>query len=269
MPDVSLLVDLMHKFAWLGNWFFLLLAFIESAPFVGMLIPGATLISVGGFLAAQGLLNAWDIIIFATIGAILGDFFSYSLGRWGGDWIYKHKIVNQKMLDHGEEFFRSHGSKSIFFGRFFGPVRAIVPFIAGMSRMKQRDFVFWNVLSAIGWAFLNVFAGYFSGTVFAYIVKKWSDRLTIILLVILLISLVYWLIKKNDKSIARGFKSASIKFNTALNTYSWFIKLRSKYIFIQDFYKENKRVEEKIFGGVLISTTLIILYIITLILDVF
>ena len=96
MPDINLLLNLLKEFAWLGNWLFFTLAFIESAPFVGMFIPGATLISVGGFLASQDVLNTWDIIIFATVGAIIGDFFSYSLGRWGGTWIKDKKIKTIK-----------------------------------------------------------------------------------------------------------------------------------------------------------------------------
>ena len=92
MPDTSTLSNLLIQFAWLGDWLFFTLAFIESAPFIGVFIPGATLVSVGGFLASQGLLSTWHIIIFATIGAIIGDFFSYSLGRWGGAWIKSKKI---------------------------------------------------------------------------------------------------------------------------------------------------------------------------------
>lgn len=98
MPDLNLLLSLLTKFAWLGNWLFFILAFIESAPFIGLVIPGATLIFVGGFLAAQGYLNTWDIIIFASIGAICGDFFSYSLGRWGGDFIKEKKILDRKSV---------------------------------------------------------------------------------------------------------------------------------------------------------------------------
>ena len=132
MPDVALLTHLLIKFAWLGDWLFLVLAFIESAPVIGVFIPGATLISVGGFLASQGILNVWDIIIFASVGAILGDFFSYSLGRWGGEWIKRKKLINRTLIHHGEKFFAKYGNKSIFWGRFFGPIRALITFIAGL-----------------------------------------------------------------------------------------------------------------------------------------
>lgn len=269
MPDTTLLSNLLIQFVWLGDWFFFTLAFIESAPFVGVFIPGATFISIGGFLASQDLLNAWDIIIFATLGAIIGDFFSYSLGRWGGVWIKSKKIFNQKILDHGEEFFKRHGNKSIFWGRFFGPIRAIIPFVAGLSKMKRGPFIFWNILSAFCWAVLNVFLGYFSGTLVVSIFRKWSSSLTLILVVVSIVALAYWLIKKRGESIVASFRTSSLNFARYLHNQSWFKKLIARYIFITDFFNERKHVEEKLFGSLLIFSFLIVIYLLSIILDVF
>lgn len=269
MPDITFLSDILIKFAWLGNWIFFILAFVESAPFVGVFIPGATLVYVGGFLASQGLLNVWDILIFATLGAIVGDFFSYSIGRWGGDWVKRKKIINQNILDIGENFFNKYGHTSIFWGRFFGPVRAIIPFIAGLSRMKTRPFVFWNILSAIGWAMFNVFLGYFSGTIIVSIFKKWSGRLSIIIVIALVIFLIYWIIKKRGESIREHFHNKSINFTKRVHTYTWFQKLSVRFPVIPYFFNERKNAEKKFFGGFLISIFLLIIYLLIIILDVF
>ncbi|MFZ4648080.1 MAG: DedA family protein [Patescibacteria group bacterium] len=269
MPDLNLLFDLLTKFSWLGNWLFFILAFTESAPFVGLFIPGATLISVGGFLAAQGLLNAWDIIIFATVGAIFGDLFSYFLGLWGGNWIKNKKIINQKLLKHGEDFFAEYGNKSVFFGRFFGPVRAVIPFIAGLAKMEQRPFIFWNIISAIAWAILNVFLGYFSGTLIGLIFKKWSGRLSIILIITLITVLIYWLTKKHGQNVIDSFRINSVKFTEAVSSYQWFKKLNRRYPFISEFFKESRYAEEKLFGGSIIFTSLILTYLLIILLDVF
>jgi undecaprenyl-diphosphatase len=267
MPDLSILLNLLTQFSWLGNWLFLFLAFIESAPFVGMFIPGATLISIGGFLAAQGYLKTWDLIIFATVGAILGDFFSYSLGRFGGDWIKSHKIINQRLLYHGEIFFQHHGNKSVFLGRFFGPIRAVIPFIAGLSKMKQRPFIFWNILSAIGWAILNVSLGYFSGTIFAIIFNKWSGRVSLAIIIILAIISIYWITKNKGKSIITYFRLSSLNFNNKLHSYLWFNKLNRKYPLINEFFTETKYVSEKLFGGIIIFIFLTSVYILIEILN--
>lgn len=269
MPDINLLTNLLIKFAWLGNWLFFTLALIESAPFIGVFIPGSTLISIGGFLASQGLLNVWDLVIFSTLGAILGDFLSYSLGRWGGKWINDKRIINQKLLKHGEKFFHKYGNTSIFWGRFFGPLRAIIPFIAGVSKMKQRPFIFWNIVSAICWAFLNVFAGYFSGTLILSILKKWSSGMSMILILVLTIATFYWIVKKKGQSLKTSFQTNSLNFIEYLSGKKWFRKIVSRYHFINDFFNESKNPAEKIFGGFIIFSFLISVYILVLILDVF
>jgi membrane protein DedA with SNARE-associated domain len=273
MPDINHLLNLLTKFAWLGDWLFLILAFIESAPFIGLVIPGATFITIGGFLASQGYLNVFDIIIFATIGAILGDFFSYFLGRWSGDWIKRKRIINQTILRHGENFFKRHGDKSVFLGRFFGPIRAVIPFIAGLSKMKVRPFIFWNILSSIGWAILNVLLGYFSGTLIVAIFNKWANNfraihLGLILTILLGIYIFYLIIKHQGQSIVTYFKTTSLIFVTRLNNYSWFKKLTSKYSIINDFLIETKYAPEKLFGSVCIFVFLTFLYLLAEVIEV-
>jgi membrane protein DedA with SNARE-associated domain len=66
-------------------------------------------------------------------------------------------------LQRGEAFFRRHGNKSVFLGRFMGPIRGIIPFIAGLLAMDKRAFLLWNVLSGVLWATAHVLAGYFLG----------------------------------------------------------------------------------------------------------
>lgn len=267
--DTGLLLDLLQRFEWLGNWLFFVLAFVESAPFVGVFVPGATLISVGGFLASQGYLHTWKIVIFAGLGAIVGDFFSYSMGRWGGDFIKRKGAQDKKLIRHGEAFFKKHGNKSIFLGRFFGPIRAIIPFIAGLSKMKRRPFIFWNFVSAIGWAMLNVFLGYFSGTLVSTIFRRWSKGLTLMLIILFIVAIAYWIIKKKGQSIRASFKEDSLRFRSFLNNKSWFRKFIGRYPIIKTFFEEYKNANEKLFGGTLIVSFLIITYILVLILDIF
>lgn len=269
MPNVDLLINFLNNFSWLGNWLFFLLAFVESAPFMGLFVPGATLVSVGGFLSSQHYLNAWNIILFASLGAIVGDFTSYGMGRWGGDWVKRKKIIKPSILRLGENFFNKYGSRSVFFGRFFGPVRAIIPFVAGMAKMKKRQFVFCNILSGIAWAALNVFLGYFSGTLIVSIFKKWSGTLGIILASILVILIIYWLLKKRGESMVKYFKANSVKFVLSIQEYDWFKKLTLRYPVIEIFLSEAKHAKEKLFGSVLIFTFLLVTYLLIIILDVF
>src|SRR4051812_15760503 len=124
------------------------LAFGESLVLFGMLVPGtAVLLVVGGFTGAGGI-DAWPGLIGGAVGAALGDAVSFYLGvalgrkalsRWPFS-RYREAVVRTRL------FFRRYGFATVFGGRFFGPIRATVPLVAGMMGMSARRFQFANVL---------------------------------------------------------------------------------------------------------------------------
>ena len=129
----------------IGYWLVLFVSFIESLAFVGEFVPGGVFVIFAGFLSAQGYFDLGDLIWFAAIGSILGDNLSYWLGSKGMRFFRnKNRILKLSHLEKGELFFKKHGEKSILLGRFIGPLRPIVPFVAGLFKMRQRTFLFWN-----------------------------------------------------------------------------------------------------------------------------
>jgi membrane protein DedA with SNARE-associated domain len=125
------------------------------------LFPGTSILIVAGTLMSAGSLPYWPVLAGAIIGAVLGDSVSFWLGRrYGGGlcrvWPFTR---NPDLLPSGMRFFAKHGGKSVFIGRFFGPVRAVVPLAAGVLRMPRGLFWLANVTSAIVWAPMLVFAG--------------------------------------------------------------------------------------------------------------
>ncbi|MGH7092958.1 MAG: DedA family protein [Stellaceae bacterium] len=141
-------------------------AFGESFVFVSLLFPGTTLLIAAGTLASQGTLPYWPVLIGAVAGASLGDWVSYRLGRrFGGAvarlWPFSR---NPDMLPSGIRFFHRHGGKSVFIGRFFGPLRAVIPLAAGIMQMPGGWFGAANVGSALVWAPILLFAGDMIGT---------------------------------------------------------------------------------------------------------
>lgn len=136
-------------------------SFGESFAFLGLLFPGTSILIVAGTLMSAGSLPYWPVLAGAIIGAVLGDSASFWLGRrYGGGlcrvWPFTR---NPDLLPSGMRFFAKHGGKSVFIGRFFGPVRAVVPLAAGVLRMPRGLFWLANVTSAIVWAPMLVFAG--------------------------------------------------------------------------------------------------------------
>ena len=166
-----------HIGVW-GYWLVLFLSFAESVVLVGEVIPGSTLLIFIGFLSAQGILDIGDLIWFAAIGAILGDGLSYYLGTKGTNFFRnENRFLKTTHLERGQRFFKKHGDKSIFLGRFVGFLRPIVPFVAGLSEMDLKRFLFWNITSAFLWAASHLLLGYFFGSAFAAI-ETWGTRVS-------------------------------------------------------------------------------------------
>lgn len=131
-----------------------LLAFAESMAVISLLVPATViLLGIGGLVAAAGI-DFWPIWAAAALGAILGDCVSYWLGFYyhreiAGMWPMRR---HPHLLERGHAFFRRWGAASVFLGRFFGPLRCVMPLVAGVCAMRQVPFQVANVTSGLVWA---------------------------------------------------------------------------------------------------------------------
>jgi membrane protein DedA with SNARE-associated domain len=136
-------------------------AFGESFVFLSFLFPGTSLLVAAGALLPDGTLPALPVLAAAILGAVLGDAVSFWVGRRFGDrlphiWPFSRR---PDLLPGGIRFFERHGGKSVFLGRFLGPMRAVVPLAAGLLRMPSGRFWVANVSSALLWAPMLLYAG--------------------------------------------------------------------------------------------------------------
>jgi membrane protein DedA with SNARE-associated domain len=138
-----------------------LVAFAESMALIGVLVPGVVLMFGFGALIGTGVLPFWPVVSAAILGAIAGDGLSYWLGKH-----YQQQISglwplsrHPEMLANGRAFFQRHGGKSVLLGRFFGPVRAVIPLVAGMLRMPSGRFLLSNIASALAWGPIYLLPG--------------------------------------------------------------------------------------------------------------
>ena len=144
--------------AWAGPVMFVV-TFGESFVGLSLLFPGTTIMVIAGTLVnwpfnPHGVLNAWPLLIGGFFGAVLGDAISFWLGRHFGRYLEKHWyfVRNPDLLPRGYRFFARFGTASVFVGRFFGPVRAAIPLVAGIMEMGWRQFWVANIGSALIWA---------------------------------------------------------------------------------------------------------------------
>ena len=165
-----------------------LISCAESLAIVGSIIPGSLTMTAIGMLAGSGVMPLDLTLCFAALGAMAGDGLSYLLGyvfsdRLSSIWPFTRY---PNMMHYGQEFFARHGGKSVLIGRFVGPLRSIIPVIAGMMKMPQLHFFFSNLLSAIGWALLYIMPGYLIGTASHQLSSASAKRLVIFIIVFLL-----------------------------------------------------------------------------------
>jgi len=227
---------IISHFAWLGPWFFFLGATAEALPIIGTFLPGATIVTRGGFAAAHGYFSLRDVLIFSIAGAISGDTIAYYTGVYGGTYIRRKKILNDVLLQKGENFFHKYGNQSLLWGRFIGPIRSIMPFLAGLAKVKSRTFWTWNIISGIIWGFFYVLLGHFSGNLFGVIVKRWNHRLTWLSIILILTAIIAWLITHHGESIKQYFINKSANFAKYVQSLKVIKKLEQKYPALSEFF---------------------------------
>jgi len=199
MDTVSLptLFDWLQQNPLISLVFVFLVACGESLAVVGLIVPGALLMVGFGALIALDYLAFGPTVIAAMLGAIVGDGISYWLGvkynrNLAGIWPFTRY---PDLLNRGELFFQRHGGKSVMLGRFFGPLRPIIPAIAGMLHMPMRQFFLINILSALVWAPLYLLPGIIFGASLE-LASEFAGRFTLLLAGLVFgLWLIVWLIR--------------------------------------------------------------------------
>lgn len=148
-----------------GLFITFLIALTESLAVIGSIIPGSVTMTAIGILAGSGCMRIDLTLLAATLGAIAGDSLSYLLGYYFRDSLMHIWPFSRypNWLHYGKNYFARHGGKSVLIGRFVGPLRSIIPVIAGMLNMSHWRFFTANAISAVGWALLYVLPGILIG----------------------------------------------------------------------------------------------------------
>lgn len=147
-----------------GYWAVFLGISLENA---GVPLPGETLTLVGGFLAGEGELDYWLVLLCATGGAILGDNFGYWIGKWGGFPLLlrvgKLLHISEEQLQRLRDQFSNNAAKAVFLGRFVALLRIFAGPLAGISEMPYGKFFVCNAAGASVWASVMVSLSFFVG----------------------------------------------------------------------------------------------------------
>ena len=149
---------------WLGLAIFLL-ACLECLAIVGLLVPGTVLLFAVAALAGNGALGLSETLLLAFFGGMLGDCLSYALGRYFHQDIGRLPILRNhpQWLSSAHSYFLRYGVTSLLIGRFIGPLRPMLPMIAGMFDMPFARFFIVSLLAGAGWSVAYMLPGWATG----------------------------------------------------------------------------------------------------------
>jgi membrane protein DedA with SNARE-associated domain len=153
-----------HLLTSVGLGLLFVLIMLESA---GIPLPGETALIAAGLLAAKGRYEIWEVIVIAAAAAIVGDNLGYWVARiWGlrlMDRFERLRRFGDRALPPAERFFKAHGGKTVFIGRFVAILRFTAAWMAGATKMDWWRFFFWNAAGGICWAVGVGLLAYYGG----------------------------------------------------------------------------------------------------------
>ena len=174
-----------------GPWIYALLfvvIFAETGLVVFPFLPGDSVLFIAGTVVATAGLNVEVLVALLITAAILGDSLNYAVGHYIGPRVYDKpdsRWFKQDHLRRTQGFYDRYGGVTIIIGRFVPIIRTFAPFLAGVAGMTYRKFLSYNVIGAVLWISVLVYAGYLFGNI------PWvRQNLTLIVLGIVFVSLL-------------------------------------------------------------------------------
>ena len=176
--------------------------------------PSEVVIPPAAFVAGQPesvlcvtgnyLLDVLFIVLFGTLGAMIGAIINYGLSVWLGRLIiYKFAdsklghlcLLSSEKIEKAEAYFREKGNVSTFIGRFIPGIRQLISIPAGLSRMHFGAFLWWTFLGAFIWNCILATLGYVAAGQMD-LIKKYSHELSVAILVLFGVGIVYLVVKR-------------------------------------------------------------------------
>lgn len=215
----SHIIHSMHTYLYahphVGLAFAFTVAFLESLPVLGTIMPGAITMTIVGWMMGSGLISPSIALALTTLGAASGDIIGFYLGKRYRLTIHHIWPFSRypKILAHGEAFFTQHGGKSIVIGRFVGPARSTVPLVAGVMELGWARFLIAMLPTAFLWSIVYTLPGVILGAFSTEIPPSLLTEYMLMGLAIIVAGwALFWLIQRFFTNIQHGY-------HTVIDTY--------------------------------------------------
>jgi membrane protein DedA with SNARE-associated domain len=175
------------------------IVFLEDAVFVGFVVPGETVALLGGVAASLGHVPFAAVLVVVVVAAIIGDSVGFEVGRHLGGRVVRLRAFDRHRgrIGQAQDFLGRRGGSAVFLGRWTAFLRAVMPALAGMSKMHYPTFLAWNAAGGIAWGSVVVTAGYLAGRSYAR-VETWLGRgAAVAVAVIAVAALVVWQVRRH------------------------------------------------------------------------
>ncbi|MEU5993149.1 DedA family protein [Spirillospora sp. NPDC047418] len=174
------------------------LVFCEDALFFGFVLPGEAAVVLGGVLAGQDRVSIAWLCAVVVLAAIVGDFVGYLIGRRAGPAILDSRPLrpHRDRVDKARDLIRRRGGVAVFLGRFIAFFRAIMPALAGMSRMPRHVFLLFNAAGGLLWGVGFALLGYFAGNAYSRIEHDAGRAAAIVIACVAVLAVIIWRIRR-------------------------------------------------------------------------
>lgn len=194
----TLLGQVLDAPAWLVCLLVGLVVFAEDALFVGFVIPGETVAILGGVAASLGHVSYPAVLAVVIAAAIIGDSVGFEVGKKLGPRILAMPVLrrHRARLIVAQDYLARRGGTAVFLGRWTAFFRAVMPALAGTSRMPYPSFLVWNAAGGIAWGVTVVTVGYVAGRSYAR-VEQWLGRGVAVVVAVVVIGVaVVWQVRR-------------------------------------------------------------------------
>lgn len=173
-------LDLIYWIKLTGYIGVFVIVFLEGGLFIGVFLPGDSLLFTAGLLAFHGIFNIAVLIPGIVVTTFLSYLFGYWFGEKLGPWLLRRpdsRWFKKAYVERAKVFYTQHGGKAVLFGRFIPVVRTFVPIVAGLVKMPYARYVTFNALGAIFWGTGVTLLGYYFGDLIPHLHKYISEVL--------------------------------------------------------------------------------------------
>ncbi len=193
------LISLIKTAGYLGVF---AIVFAESGLFIGFFLPGDSLLFTAGFLASQGFLNVWLLVVLVFVGAVLGDNVGYAFGNKVGPMIFSKEdsiFFHKDHLEKARIFYEKYGRKALILARFMPGIRTFAPILAGVGEMDYSTFLAFNAIGGFLWGVGLPLLGYYLGSTIPGIDQYLLPIILLIIFLSVLPSLIHIWREKEER----------------------------------------------------------------------